>query len=249
MLHETSRSAFEGILEKLQDAKITLLHRRDNTLIDALEEKITEATAICNQITRWENRWAQQNLVENKSEFVSDRLKANFKLACKMNHDEYRSALIIRDIAQHCHGAVANLADAAITLSCPGPAPIWKGDNQSLPLTDRLTGDAIFNYPSSMLFAPCVTLPLISVNGLPVGVQVMGQPHQDFRVTAIARRVFGNISPIAIAWFFRMQIQFRKSMPHILFLMLRSSLRALFVEPPAKTDFHLSTLNQQVYSI
>ena len=185
-------------MDNLQNAEVTLHHRRDNILIDALEKKITDATDICNKITRWENRWSQQNLIENKGEFVSDRLKATLKLACAMSHDEYRSALIIRDFAQHCHSAVANMADAAITLSCPGPAPIWNSDNQDLPHTDRPTGDAVFNYPSFMLFAPCVTLPLISVNGLPVGVQVMGQPHQDLRVTAIARWILENISPVLI---------------------------------------------------
>jgi len=198
-LDETSRSAFESILNNLQTAEITLLHRRDNILVDALELNITDAAEICNKITRWENRWALQNLVENKGEFISDRLKANHKLACEMGHDEYRSALVIRDVAQHCHSAIANLADAVITLSCPGPAPIWNGDNQGLPLTHHPTGDAIFNYPGSMLFAPCVTLPLIAVNGLPVGIQVMGQQHQDLRVTAIARWILENISPISIA--------------------------------------------------
>ncbi len=37
-----------------------------------------------------------------------------------------------------------------------------------------------------MLFAPVVTVPLMSVGGMPVGVQVMGQPNEDARVTAIA---------------------------------------------------------------
>ena len=198
-LDEASRLAFEEILNNLQNAEITLLRSRDDILIDTLEQKIADATEICNKITRWENRWAQQNLLENKAEFVSDRLKENLKLACAISHDEYRSALIIRDIAQHGHSAVANLADAAITLSCPGPAPILNGDNQGLPLIDRPTGDAVFNYPSSMLFAPCVTLPLMSLNGLPVGVQVLGQPHQDYRVTAIARWILENISTISMS--------------------------------------------------
>ena len=38
-----------------------------------------------------------------------------------------------------------------------------------------------------MLFAPVVTVPLMSVGGMPVGVQVMGQQHEDARMTGIAR--------------------------------------------------------------
>ena len=81
----------------------------------------------------------------------------------------------------------APVADACITLSCPGPAPLWSGDKPGEPLAPRPTGDPIFNFPSSMLFAPVVTLPLMGVGGMPVGVQLMGQPHEDARMTSLAR--------------------------------------------------------------
>jgi Asp-tRNA(Asn)/Glu-tRNA(Gln) amidotransferase A subunit family amidase len=47
-----------------------------------------------------------------------------------------------------------------------------------------------------MLFAPAVTMPLLSVQGMPVGVQVMGQQHEDARTTAIARWILENVAPI-----------------------------------------------------
>ena len=47
-----------------------------------------------------------------------------------------------------------------------------------------------------MLFAPAVTLPLLSVGGLPVGVQLMGQQHEDARVTGLARWMLGAIAPV-----------------------------------------------------
>ena len=51
----------------------------------------------------------------------------------------------------------------------------------------RPTGDPVFNFPRSMLFAPAVTVPLMSVGGVPVGVQLMGQEHEDARIAAMAR--------------------------------------------------------------
>ena len=45
-----------------------------------------------------------------------------------------------------------------------------------------------------MLFAPGVTLPLMSVSGMPVGVQSMGQPHDDARITALVR-LLGDVLP------------------------------------------------------
>ena len=44
-----------------------------------------------------------------------------------------------------------------------------------------------------MLFAPVVTVPLMSVGGMPVGVQLMGQQQEDARMTGIARWMTGNV--------------------------------------------------------
>ncbi len=198
ILDNASKTAFEGLLENLQQAGVALLRRKGHLLVEKLEQAIVEAPAICNTITRWENRWGHRNLVDQKGEFVSDRLKAGLAQAEAMSPDDYRAALLAREAAQSCHEAVGLLADAAITLSCPGPAPLWPGDTQGQPLAARPTGDAIFNTPTSMLFAPCVSMPLLSVGGMPVGVQVMGQQHQDARMTAIARWMLETIEPVII---------------------------------------------------
>lgn len=198
VLGEDSRVAFEGLLENLERAGITLLRRADHPLVEKLEQAIVDASAIANAITGWENRWAQRNLVDQKGEFVSDRLKATLKRAEAMTPDDYRAALMARDAAQRCHEMVGRLADAAITFACPGPAPEWPGDIQGQPLAPRPTGDSVFNTPTSMLFAPCVTMPVMGVHGMPVGAQVVGQQHQDARMTAIARWILDEIDPVVV---------------------------------------------------
>lgn len=198
ILDDNSKVAFEGLLENLQQAGVTLLRRGNHPLVEKLEQAVLDAPTITGAITSWENRWAQRNLVNQKGEFVSDRAKATLAKAEAMSPDDYRAAMLARDAAQRCHAAVGNLADAMITLSCPGPAPLWAGDIQGQPLAPRPTGDAIFNTPSSMLFAPCVTMPLMSVGGMPVGAQVMGQQHQDARMTAFARWILDNVPPVTV---------------------------------------------------
>ena len=113
-----------------------------------------------------------------------------------MTPDDYRMWLLARENAQRIHGALAQLGDAAITLACPGPAPIWSGDVPGQPLAPRPTGDFVFNAPSSMLFAPVVTVPLMSVGGMPVGIQVMGQQHEDARMTGLARWLATAVKPV-----------------------------------------------------
>ena len=68
----------------------------------------------------------------------------------------------------------------------------------SQPLAPRPTGDFVFNAPSSMLFTPAVTVPLLSVDGLPVGIQVMGQQHEGARTTSLARWLLESMAPIVI---------------------------------------------------
>ena len=50
--------------------------------------------------------------------------------------------------------------------------------------------------PSSMLFAPAVTVPVMSVGAMPVRVQSMGQQHQDARMTSRARWRYGAVPPV-----------------------------------------------------
>ncbi len=197
-LDSASRASFETLLDQLRSAGITLLRRKDHAWIEALEQSIHNASDVSNTITAWENRWYQSALVERHPHGVSARLKATLKKAEAMTPDDYRALLLKRAAAQQCHATLAPLADAIITLSCAGPAPLWPGDVPGQPLTARPTGDSVFNTPSSMLFAPAVTMPLLAVGGLPVGVQLMGQQHDDARITGLARWLLNNVAPVVV---------------------------------------------------
>ena len=191
-----TKSAFETLLESLRRTGVTLLRRKDHAWIEALELAIGKGRHISSSITGWENRWYQRNLVDLQPEGVSERSKATLARAEKMSVDDYRAVVMDRAAAQQRHAAIAPLADAVITLSCPGPAPLWPGDTPGKPLAARPTGDSVFNTPSSILFAPALTMPLMSVGGLPVGVQFMGQQHEDARITAFARWMLGAVPPV-----------------------------------------------------
>jgi Asp-tRNA(Asn)/Glu-tRNA(Gln) amidotransferase A subunit family amidase len=197
-LDEPTKQAFAQLLEQLERAGITLLTRRTSGEVEALERAIANGTAVASGITGWENRWSTRNLVDQFPDGVSERAKAMLAKAEAMSVADYRALLLEREHAQLTHSAMAGVADAAITLSCPGPAPLWGGDEPGKPLAPRPTGDAVFNYPSSMLFAPAVTVPLLGVSGMPVGVQLMGQQQQDERITGLARWLAENVSPVVV---------------------------------------------------
>ena len=193
---DATRAGFEAVLDQLRRAGVALIRRADHSWVESLEQSIANGRAICGSITGWENRWYQRGLVDQNPDGVSARAKAALAKAEAMTPDDYRAALLSRQTAQATHTMMAPLADAAITLACPGPAPLWSGDVPGQPLAPRPTGDFVFNAPSSMLFAPVVTVPLMSVGGMPVGVQVMGQQGEDARMTAFARWLAENLKRV-----------------------------------------------------
>ena len=198
MLDAASKSAFETLLEELDRAGIQLLRRSADPLVEKLERAIANAGPVCNAITAWENRWSQRSLVDQNPDGVSARTQATLANAEAMIVVDYRAALVDRETAQLCYARVAPLTDAVITLSCPGPAPLWSGDEPGKPLAPRPTGDPVFNFPSSMLFAPAVTIPIMAVQGMPVGMQLMGQQHEDARITAMARWLLETVPPVTV---------------------------------------------------
>jgi Asp-tRNA(Asn)/Glu-tRNA(Gln) amidotransferase A subunit family amidase len=197
-LDEASKSAFEALLARVAAAGVTLLRRADHLLVERFEQGIADGRAVCNALTGWENRWTYRNLLDQDAEGISARAKGVLAKAEAMSVADYQAALAAREEAQARHARIAPLADAVIALACPGPAPVWEGDVLGQPLAPRPTGDFVFNAPSSMLFAPAVTVPMLAVGDLPVGVQVMAQPTQDARAAAIARWLLESVPPVEV---------------------------------------------------
>ena len=76
----------------------------------------------------------------------------------------------------------------AITTDSPGPAPRGLGS----------TGDSVFNSPTSILGAPAVTVPILAIEGMPVGIQIVGQRHADARTAGIARWLLETMKPVSV---------------------------------------------------
>jgi Asp-tRNA(Asn)/Glu-tRNA(Gln) amidotransferase A subunit family amidase len=191
-LDSATRQGFEQVLQALRERGVAILRRRDSPLIDAFERGISQVRAINSDICAFENRWSFENLVEQHPGKLSVRAMNVLERGRNMSLENYRERLREREEARQRLIAIAPLGDALISLSSPGPAPI---NDLSGP---RPTGDAIYNYPSSSLGAPAVTVPLMGIGGMPVGIQLMGQPNGDARVAAIARWLAADVAPISI---------------------------------------------------
>lgn len=192
-LDASTREAFERVLATLRDANVTIVRRGDSPLVEAFERGIATIQLVNGDICAFENRWSFANMAEHHPGKLSWRAMKTLERGTAMSVDQYRQRLLEREEARRRLMAIAPVGDALISLSAPGPAPIF--DDANL----RPTGDSVFNCPSSSLGAPAVTIPLLAVSGMPVGVQIMGQPQADARVAAIARWIAGNVGPINAA--------------------------------------------------
>ncbi len=195
-LPSAARTAFEQVVEQLRGLGVTVLRRADHPWLEDFEQAIDGALALANAMTGWENHWTLRSLIDQHPEGVSARTKAVVAAADRLSPAEYRALLLRRETMRECYTRLAPLIDAMIAPASPGPAPEWHGDQPGQAPVRRPTGDPVFNVPSSVLGAPAVTVPLAAVGGLPMGIQLMGQPHADARVTAMARWLLGSVTPV-----------------------------------------------------
>lgn len=197
-LDDASRAAFEQVVAQIAGAGVQILRRTDSAELESFESGLVGAGALAVEITAWENHWLTRNLVAQNPDGVSARGRPVIEVAERVGVNGYRERLKKRALLRDRLGLLADRVDAMIAPASPGPAPEWPGDVPGRPLMPRPTGDPVFNYPSSLLGAPVVTLPLTAVRGLPMGIQLMGQPGADARIVAIAHWLRDAVRPVSV---------------------------------------------------
>ncbi len=108
---------------------------------------------------------------------LSAKLKGRLEPAMDVCARDYLIALNGRSKLIAALDAVFDRYDAIVCPAAPGPAP------RDL----DTTGNPVFNGLWTYLGLPAVTLPLLTVDGMPVGVQIVGAPRDDGRVLRTAR--------------------------------------------------------------
>jgi Asp-tRNA(Asn)/Glu-tRNA(Gln) amidotransferase A subunit family amidase len=104
-------------------------------------------------------------------------MRARMEAAEEMTAESYRACLDRREVVKARLADLASIVDAMVTLSQPGIAPVGLAS----------TGNTVFNAPASVSGGPSITLPLMAVDGMPLGFQLMGFAHGDSRAAGIAR--------------------------------------------------------------
>jgi Asp-tRNA(Asn)/Glu-tRNA(Gln) amidotransferase A subunit family amidase len=189
-------AAFGELVAQLRNLGCTVLQRENSTELEDFEQSLTGVRDTALAITAWENHWRLRGVVAANPDGVSPRGKDTLRVAEALGVDGYARLISRRRQIQVRHLESASHAEVLISLASPGPAPVWSAEAPDAALQSWPTGDPVFNAPSSLLGAPVVSVPLMTVAGLPVGLQVMGQRGSDARVTAVARWFAENLEPV-----------------------------------------------------
>jgi len=193
-----SQAAFEGLLAQLRRHGVEIVGRGDSALLQSFEQSIAHAKANCGDISSYEQRWSTRELEERHPGRVSARMLARMHKGVALGNEGYRVRLQEREEARRRHAAIAPVADALISFSSLGPAPVWAGDRPGQPLAASPTGDFGFNAATSLLGVPAVSVPMLAVGAMPLGIQIVGQAHDDARVVGIARWIFETLAAVAV---------------------------------------------------
>jgi Asp-tRNA(Asn)/Glu-tRNA(Gln) amidotransferase A subunit family amidase len=181
-----AKAAFEAYLQRLANAGVTIVSRRDDAAIEAYETALADMPQLWTYLYRFEMHWPMLQYRERYRDKLPPRLLKGIEDGASITQETYRAALIRRDKLRAMHDELAARADGFITLSSPGPGPI--GMDQ---------GSAIFNEASSVLGAPAINLPLLAIDHAPLGVQLLGRWNGDEPLVAAARWLteieFGNV--------------------------------------------------------
>lgn len=173
--------AFQGFLARLGAAGVHLIDRTTSGRVALLEEAIAEAGAVSQAINNWEKAWPLGELETRHGEGLSAHLREGIAAGARTTMEEYRVLLHRRDVMRERLMLLADEADACITLSAPGVAPVGIA----------YTGNSIFNVAASALRCPAISLPLLRLGGLPLGGQLLGQPLGERALSGVAGFVAG----------------------------------------------------------
>lgn len=100
---------------------------------------------------------------------------------------QYLEAKAFREVAYEALTEMFVGYGTILTAASPGPAPASR----------ETTGNPIFNAFWTYVGTPCITLPLLEVDGMPLGVQLVGARRDDGRLLRTARLLERQLAEMA----------------------------------------------------
>jgi len=171
------RQEFESTLDRIAASGVRILDRDNNRTIADLESLLDDVDGIARTVSAFERRWPFAEYTKRHPGKLSALAQERVDAAMAMSRDEFLDALDRQSQIRAQVDAIAEITDGFVTLTAAGPAPVGL----------ESTGNRSFQIFWTLTAAPCVTLPRLAVDGMPVGLQVLGFQDRDAEMMAVAR--------------------------------------------------------------
>ncbi|MBC7778777.1 MAG: amidase [Proteobacteria bacterium] len=175
-IDSATEAAFGAFTAALVDRGVRVISRDNDRRVAQLEAKLDAWVDSGLDILAYEMRWPFEEYVQRHGTLIGERIRTMIDKAQSITPERYEALLVARTRMQAEVRSVAGGTDGFITLPCSSIAP------QGF----TFTGSRTFLAYWSGLGFPTFSLPLLSVDEMPLGVQWMGLDHEDGRLAATA---------------------------------------------------------------
>ncbi len=172
-----TRDAFEAFVEKLRRAGVEITDRESNADVGdferALDGGFVERSI---EITTYEMKWPYEQYVQKHGDLIEKRVHDRMAHAARMTPAHYSGLLADKQLMRERARSILAGSDGFITLTAPGPAPLGRSN----------TGSRAYQVYATFLGIPAFSLPLLTVERMPLGVQLIGMAGADGALAATA---------------------------------------------------------------
>jgi Asp-tRNA(Asn)/Glu-tRNA(Gln) amidotransferase A subunit family amidase len=173
-----TRESFNALCEALRRREVELVTSREDadfaTFEDACFGGFIQRSP---DINAYEMKWPYEQYLAKHPDLLEARQKERLARARQMTPQIYAELLAEKaEMKGRARRAMAD-ADAILTLSSSGPAPVGHAH----------TGSRAYLLFASFLQLPAFSLPLLESQGMPVGAQLIGHAGCDGDLCAAAR--------------------------------------------------------------
>ncbi|HWK71545.1 amidase [Pollutimonas sp. M17] len=182
-LDEASLEAFDATLERLREKGVRVVEPDADGALASLVAQLDAIPDMSQELLCFEMRWPYMGYASAYPDKLSQKIHAMVEQGKAVTRDRYREILAIRNELRRQIAARSGQYDAFVLPSASGPAP------RGL----EYTGDRTLLVYGSLLGVPAYSLPVMDVDSMPLGLQLMGYADADYRLTCHAAWVMDEI--------------------------------------------------------
>ena len=172
-----TRDAFEAFIEKLKFAGVEIIDRKSNPNIGEFERALDSGFIERSiEITTYEMKWPYAQYLPKFGGLLEKRVLDRIAHAVRMTPAHYTGLLADKQAMRELARKTLAGSDGFITLTAPGPAPVAHDH----------TGSRAYQVQATFLGYPAFSLPLLTVDCMPLGVQLIGMAGADGALAATA---------------------------------------------------------------